>query len=182
MKPRRRAATTRSAHGAPAVGRRRGRGTVVNDDPALEETLARAVRMVAAVRRRQSAITARYGVTMLQAAALHALRDGGSTNITELSRRLHLNQSTVSALVVRMERDGLLARTRDRRDRRAVKLELTDRGLEVTRIVNVSPFAFFRLLLGSLDAGDRRDLARLLEKLERFLERHLAAIARRPPR
>ncbi len=144
----------------------------------LQQMLARAVRMVSAVRKRQAAITRRHGVTMLQVAALHALREAGAINITELAGRLHLNQSTVSSLVARMVRDGLVVRLRDRHDRRSVKLELTEHAFEVTRIVNVSPFAFFRALLGSLNDDDRRALARVLAKLERSLDSQLASSAR----
>jgi DNA-binding MarR family transcriptional regulator len=53
---------------------------------------------------------------------------GGPIGMTELSRSLHLEKSSLTGLVDRVERRGLVARTRDSRDRRACQVELTDEG------------------------------------------------------
>ena len=140
-----------------------------NDEEQLEVMLSRLVRMISEVRKRQSAITHDHGVTMLQATAIHALRKNGPINITQLAGKLHLNQSTVSSLVDRMERDGLVRRIQSSTDRRSVKLRLTDKADQIAERVNVSPFTFFKWLLRELSAEERGQLAGILEKLEGVL-------------
>jgi DNA-binding MarR family transcriptional regulator len=55
---------------------------------------------------------------------------GGQSTVTELGRRLHLQQTAVTELVKRAEESGLVRRTRSERDRRVFLLELTSDGNE----------------------------------------------------
>jgi len=141
-------------------------------DP-LEGVLNAVVRLVADVRRRQAAITQEHGVTMLQSQAIHALRQQGPLNITQLAQALHLNQSTVSSLADRMERDGLVRRVQSSQDRRSVKLRLTEKSDDIAVQLPVSPLGFFRdLLAQALSAEEQATLARLLQKIsKRIYER-----------
>ena len=56
-------------------------------------------------------------------------RDGQSQG--ELSRRVAIEDATMVRTVDRMERDGLVRRVRDARDRRRVNVFLTDKGRAV---------------------------------------------------
>ncbi|GLZ03793.1 MarR family transcriptional regulator [Actinomadura sp. NBRC 104412] len=67
------------------------------------------------------------GLTPQQAHVLCHLVDG-PIGMADLSRRLHLEKSSVTGLVDRVERRGLVARVRDDRDRRAYRVALTDEG------------------------------------------------------
>ena len=51
--------------------------------------------------------------------------------MAELSDRLHIEKSTLTGLVDRAERRGLVFRTPDRADRRALRVALTDEGREL---------------------------------------------------
>ena len=135
-------------------------------DDHLEDILARMVGLIAEVRRRQSAVTKQYGVTMLQHAAIHAVREQGPLNITGLAEQLRLNQSTVSSLVDRMERDGLMRRVQSSSDRRAVSLRLTEKAEQIAEGVEISPFDFFKNLLRPLSSAELSQLAKLLKKVE----------------
>ncbi len=53
---------------------------------------------------------------------------GGET-VTGLAEVCLLQQPTMTKLLDRMERDGLVRRSQDERDRRVVRVELTDGGL-----------------------------------------------------
>jgi len=68
------------------------------------------------------------GLTHAQACCLMMLANGHSTTPTELSRRLDIDAGAVTRLVDRMERRGLIARSRGEADRRMVHLTLTDDG------------------------------------------------------
>lgn len=153
------------------------------DEERLEQILGRVVRVVAEIRRRQAAVTQRHGVTMLQYTAIQMLRRHGALNITELARRLHLYQSTVSALVDRMERDGLLRRVQSSRDRRAVRLRLTERADAIAETLCISPYELFKGLVRALDSRERTELAHLVERLETLLIGELGRLdAERRPR
>jgi DNA-binding MarR family transcriptional regulator len=64
---------------------------------------------------------------VLSAVAQHPRR------IVDLSRVLNLTQPRITAVVGALVDQGLLQRTADPDDRRAVVLELTSRGIDVTR-------------------------------------------------
>ena len=145
-------------------------------EAALDDILGRLVRIVAEVRKRQHAVTKTHGVTMLQYTAIHELRKRGPLNITQLAEFLHLNQSTVSSLVDRMERDGLVRKLQSTQDRRSVKLRLTDKADDLAEAVPISPFDFFKTLLGSLDTNEVRLVAKMLGKVEGVLLTRLEEI------
>jgi DNA-binding MarR family transcriptional regulator len=56
---------------------------------------------------------------------------GGPVGMAELGRSMHLEKSSLTGLVDRAERRGLVARVPDARDRRAWRIELTDHGAGV---------------------------------------------------
>jgi DNA-binding MarR family transcriptional regulator len=56
--------------------------------------------------------------------------------VVELGRRAGLEPSTMTGLLDRMERDGLVARTPDPDDRRAQRVRLSDEGRQMDSVVN----------------------------------------------
>ncbi|MCI2417818.1 MarR family transcriptional regulator [Saccharopolyspora sp. K220] len=71
-----------------------------------------------------------YELTPQQAQLLCLLTDG-PVGMAELGRLLHLEKSSLTGLVDRAERRGLVVRARDLRDRRACRIELTDHGAQL---------------------------------------------------
>lgn len=61
-------------------------------------------------------------------AATTATDDARPPRIQELATRVHLSQSTLSRLVGRLEREGLVSRTTCTDDRRSVRVTLTAAG------------------------------------------------------
>ncbi|MEO8633791.1 MAG: MarR family winged helix-turn-helix transcriptional regulator [Gemmatimonadales bacterium] len=68
-----------------------------------------------------------WNLTAPQLWALKTLRAGPCT-LNQLAELLLVHQSSASLLVRRLERRGLLRRTRAKGDRRFVRIELTERG------------------------------------------------------
>jgi len=64
-------------------------------------------------------------------AVLQALWDEDGLNISDLGARAHLEKSTMTSLIDRMEGAGLLRREDHPTDRRAYKICLTARGKEL---------------------------------------------------
>lgn len=55
--------------------------------------------------------------------------------VTDIARRAGLDTSTMTGLLDRMERDGLVARTADSSDRRTLRITLTDEGKKIRKPV-----------------------------------------------
>lgn len=69
-----------------------------------------------------------YGVTPGQYAVLKCLWDENGQTGKQLAERLFLDGSTVTGVMDRMEQKGLIIKKADPRDRRALQVNLTDKG------------------------------------------------------
>ncbi len=84
-------------------------------------------RIVKALETYSRAVQREFGLTGPQLWAVKVLARGQLT-AGELAQALAVHQSSVSVLVERLERRGLVRRTRDPDDRRVVHVALTARG------------------------------------------------------
>jgi DNA-binding MarR family transcriptional regulator len=109
----------------------------------------------------------------LSAPQIHTIlalgHDGGLT-MGDLARRVSVTEKTVTGLVDRLARDGLAERVRDEADRRVIHVALTPRGAALFGRMDAEVLQSLTRLLGQLDAADRRDLIRIIEKLTTSLE------------
>ena len=69
-----------------------------------------------------------YNITMPQLVCLREIRDNGPISLGQLTRLLHLNNSTVTGIVDRLEKRNLVRRVRQSRDRRQIHVEVTEDG------------------------------------------------------
>ena len=111
---------------------------------------------------------AAVGLSLPKLAALTALSEAGeSMPLTQLAERLSCVKSNITQLVDRLEADGFVTRSADPNDRRARLAALTPAGREAykkgTRIYEDTE----RDLLAGLEPAEARQLAALMEKLER---------------
>lgn len=72
-----------------------------------------------------------FNITPPQFDALQFLVDEGELTIGDLSGKLFLAPSTITDLVDRMEKNGLVKRSRDEKDRRSVKISVEEKGLRL---------------------------------------------------
>jgi DNA-binding MarR family transcriptional regulator len=89
----------------------------------------------------------------------------GRLTMGELARRLGVTEKTVTGVVDRLEREGYVQRERDAADRRVVHVLLTVKGRETFEVMGVQIERKLTAFLGLLEPADRRDLFRILEKL-----------------
>lgn len=83
------------------------------------------------VKRKGRDILTHFPVTPPQFNALLWICDEGDLTIGELSQKMFLACSTMTDLIDRMEKNGVVARVRDERDRRVVRIHLLDKGREI---------------------------------------------------
>jgi DNA-binding MarR family transcriptional regulator len=106
-------------------------GRAAKDAPALIATQIEHIRRV--LRQSISARAQSYPVTLttpqlqaLQVLVAHIRETGSGLSLSDLSARMGLAHSTVSGIVDRLERDGVLRRTTRPDDRRFTLIEFTD--------------------------------------------------------
>jgi DNA-binding MarR family transcriptional regulator len=99
---------------------------------------------------------------------LALLRDTGPRRVTELAAAEAVAQPTMTTLVGRLERQGLVERHRDPGDARAVLVALTDRGRAALARQGSERVAVLSARLASLGAGDRDALLAALPALDRL--------------
>jgi DNA-binding MarR family transcriptional regulator len=111
-----------------------------------------------------------YGLTAPQLWALKTLARTGPVTTGELAQALLVHQSSTSLLVARLERRGLVRRTRQRHDRRFVRIDLTERGQALA--AEAPEPAQGRLLhgLGAMPAGRIRGIRRAVDDLVAAME------------
>jgi DNA-binding MarR family transcriptional regulator len=107
---------------------------------------------------------AEHDVSVVQTRLLGVLRDRRPT-MNELARFLGLDKSSVTGLVDRAERRGLVSRVPSAADRRSVRVGLTDQGRALVASVAEGFEADVTQVLGLLPAHDRAALSSLVSRL-----------------
>lgn len=105
-----------------------------------------------------------HGMSVVQGRMLGILRDR-TPLISELGARLGLDKSSISGLVDRAEKRGLVERFRSPDDGRAVHVRLTAEGLARVTAGEAEFEAEVSRLLAHLPAADRNTLSRLVSRL-----------------
>lgn len=78
------------------------------------------------------------GLTYTEYVTFMALWEHDGASVGELGERLYLNNSTLTPLLKRMERDGYITRMRKPEDERAVVIRLTEKGWQMRdRVLDV---------------------------------------------
>ncbi|MBI3977358.1 MAG: MarR family transcriptional regulator [Chloroflexi bacterium] len=106
-------------------------------------------------------------LTMQQLKALHVLRLQGPLPVGGLAAVLRVHISSVTGLVDRLHRQGLVERTEDRADRRHSLLGLSDRGRETVNRLYVLHEREWRQLASGLSDAELQALAIGLTALAR---------------
>lgn len=142
--------------------------TPSDDDPGDLDAVAEAILYLYTESRRLTKdIAGRYGLTGPQLAVIKMLEPVGKLSLSELSDRIRARNSTVTGIIDRMEREGLVLRKRSNEDRRVVNIELTDQGRQLASDIPLEPIQIFRRVLGELSDSDAATLRRILTRLAR---------------
>jgi DNA-binding MarR family transcriptional regulator len=74
---------------------------------------------------------AEHGITIGQSFILLSLRERDGQNVKELAGKLAIDSSAITGLVDRLEKADLVERRADERDRRALRIHLTEKGAKL---------------------------------------------------
>jgi DNA-binding MarR family transcriptional regulator len=123
----------------------------------------------------------RVGVTATQLNVLKLLQEIGELSLSELSRRLAAQSSSVTGIVDRMVQADLVEREQSTDDRRVWRIRMTDKGEAIARTTQVLPWDLLRAALGSLDAREKEQLTHILQKVAADVARQVATETRSRP-
>jgi MarR family transcriptional regulator, organic hydroperoxide resistance regulator len=133
--------------------------------PEVDSILEAIVYLYTESRRVTKEVARRAELTGPQLTVLKVLEGLGDISLSELSERIRAQNSTVTGIIDRMEREGLVVRARSTEDRRVVHIRLTEKGARIARDIAVEPMEVFRGALESLSASEVRDLLKILTKI-----------------
>ena len=120
---------------------------------------------------RHTGKTANSGdLTLAQLSILLTLLDQGPMRMTELAAHERVRTPTTTVAIRRLEKLGLVKRSRDPSDLRAVLVEITPQGLAQHRDALASRQAHLAELLSKLSVDELDALTKALAPLERIAE------------
>lgn len=96
---------------------------------------------------------------------LRILRGAGSEGLAcgEISNRMVTRDPDITRLLDRLEKRGLVARSREKEDRRVVTARITQAGLDLLKKLDEPVIQMHRAQLGHLETKQQETLIRLLE-------------------
>ena len=130
--------------------------------PDLGDLLMRAARTL---RRRWRGVLAPWDLSPHQARALGVVGRRDGVRLTDLAEALHIAPRSATEVADGLQERGLVERTPDPGDRRAVILRPTDEGRRVRAEIDAARTADAAELFARLPASDRAALARILQTL-----------------
>ncbi|WP_411953598.1 MarR family winged helix-turn-helix transcriptional regulator [Alkalibacillus sp. S2W] len=141
-----------------------------NDSKVIAE-LEKDVRYISnMVKQRGREILNHYPITPPQFIALQWLLDSGDLTIGELSKKMYLAFSTTTDLVDRMEKNELIERIRDPKDRRVVRIHLLSKGKDIIDEVIDKRQEYLKDVLNSYSLEEvetlRRSMTQLFEEMK----------------
>lgn len=113
----------------------------------------------------QSSESCCSGVTLAQCHTLLEIESKDKETITELSKTLGLDKSTVSRTVDGLVNIGLIDRSIPAENRRMAELQLTNAGKNVCEKINCRNDDYFEDILSVLSDVEKEELIRLFEMI-----------------
>ena len=107
-----------------------------------------------------------YGLSHAQVGMLYLLHYHGDTSVKESADFLGVTKSAITQLLDPLVDKDLVSRASDSRDRRIVRLNLTNKGKAVLKKLAKHKLAGLRSALEKLDAEELNQLQRLYKKME----------------
>jgi DNA-binding MarR family transcriptional regulator len=107
----------------------------------------------------------KYGTTPSQFSILWNLSVEESTPMSELSKQSACVNSNITSIIGRMEERGLVKRIQDRKDRRVVRVELTEEGKKLYNQTVAQHKEFLVKMLECYTEEELEILNKLLDKV-----------------
>ena len=108
-----------------------------------------------------------HQITIPQVVCLREVHEHGPITLSALTNIVALNNSTVTGIVDRLEKQKLLVRTRTSADRRQIHLEMTEKGVE---FLTTSPPPVPERLINGITRLSQADVDRIVWAVDQLAE------------
>lgn len=135
--------------------------------PEHAELYGAVMRLIHQQGRCMARLIAHRGVHFRQVGCLQYLKENSGANQTELAARMHIEPATMSSMLQRMERAGLVRRRRGEEDAREVLVSITDEGGGVLRVAEKTMRDFLTDTLKPFSPEECATFTALVDKLVR---------------
>lgn len=115
-----------------------------------------------------------------QGRLLSTIEDQGAARISDLANLDHCSQPTMTMQVRRLEDAGLVTRSPDPDDARAVLIRITHKGVQTLARARADRAAVVDPAIARLDPEDRQTLAAAVRVMQRLLDNAASVRPKRP--
>jgi MarR family transcriptional regulator, organic hydroperoxide resistance regulator len=131
----------------------------------VDQILEAIIYFTTETRRITKELAKRVNLTGPQLTVVKILETIGDLSLSELSDKIRSQNSTVTGIIDRMEREGLVQRVRSHEDRRVIRIHLTEKGAKLARDIPVEPMEVLRGALSGLTPQETKDFLRIMTKI-----------------
>lgn len=114
-------------------------------------------------------------VRMLLCIAEEAKAPGFEMKVSDISKKLRVTTSSITQLLNKLEKDGLVNRRMDSNDRRVVLVKLTEAGEIIANKARANFVNTFTQLSEHLGEKDSQEMTRMLNEVYTFFKKKLEA-------
>lgn len=119
------------------------------------------------IKKKGRSILNNFEITPPQFAALLELIEHGDMTIGDLSSRMYLACSTVTDLLDRMERNQLVVRIKDEKDRRIVRIQVLEKGHHLIEEVLYARRLYIQGILAEMPPNSIEEIERCFSYLNK---------------
>lgn len=112
-----------------------------------------------------------HGFTSSQCYAMLEILKIGSLTMNELSEKMNLDSSTMTRVIDKLVRDGIINRDRDESDRRVVIVSLSDIGIKAAKELSHSVNEYYKKIIKNIPDGEVLDILSCVSKLLKAFEK-----------
>ena len=124
----------------------------------------------AAFVKRQPDILMKGRITLSHMLIMDILREKGECKMSELSNIVGVTRSAVTGITDRLIGAKLVKRTRSRKDRRVVRVRLTEKGRRITKKVHEYKLKLITALFANISEKERAAYLGILRKVSKNIQ------------
>ncbi|MBQ0797459.1 MarR family winged helix-turn-helix transcriptional regulator [Zhongshania sp.] len=136
----------------------------------IDEVLISLRRVTRAIDLHSKHLMKTAGLTAPQMLILQTLRDQGDAIISDVANHINLSQATVTSILDRLEKRGLVMRERSQQDKRKVYACLTDAGSELIRNAPMPLQDYFIRQFSDLQDWEQTHIISALQRVAHMMD------------
>lgn len=136
----------------------------------IEEVLIALRRVIRATDLHSKYLAKTTGLTAPQILLMQAIRNKGQLTIGELANEISLSQATVTVILDRLEKRGLIYRERSEQDKRKVHAHLTSEAIDILKNAPIPLQQQFAHQFSSLQSWEQTMIISALQRVAQMMD------------